>query len=240
MASERESRQCTVFWARICKNLWSPGIDSEESLSHSLCSLAGQYDKYGPAGWESILGLLKRSTNTGSVLYCICPNSQPFSWDVQHILISTRCKNVFLIDNTPLSFHDSALLEIRFSIANNWSRKHRIFKGLSKDGGWVDIAKYLRTSSFNEGLPINTISATLQGKSHLCIPSLGIARPQSQFPQSCVCERFYVFPGLVHIFPCSRIGRPNLEIYKSLTEIEWRNWETEHYNTVLEITVSFL
>ncbi len=36
---------------RICKCLWSPGIYSEESIS---------------PGWESILGLLKRSTNTGS------------------------------------------------------------------------------------------------------------------------------------------------------------------------------
>jgi hypothetical protein len=31
---------------------------------------------------------------------------------------------------------------------------------------------------------------TLQRKSHLCIPFLGIARPQSPFPHSCVCERF--------------------------------------------------
>ncbi len=30
----------------------------------------------------------------------------------------------------------------------------------------------------------------LQRKSHLCIPFLGIARPQPQFPHSCVCERF--------------------------------------------------
>jgi hypothetical protein len=29
---------------------------------------------------------------------------------------------------------------------------------------------------------------TLQGKSQLCIPFLGIARPQSQFPHSCVYE----------------------------------------------------
>ncbi len=35
--------------------------------------------------------------------------------------------------------------------------------------------------------------ATLQGKSHICIPFLGIPRPQSQFPHSCVCERF-IYP----------------------------------------------
>jgi hypothetical protein len=51
-------------------------------------------------------------------------------------------------------------------------RKHGIFKGLSKDGGWADIAKNLRTSSFNEGISFNTISTTLQGKSHLCISFL--------------------------------------------------------------------
>jgi hypothetical protein len=51
-----------------------------------------------------------------------------------------------------------------------------------------------------------------------------------------------MFSGSVHIFPCSRIDRPILEIYKSLTDTlyECRNWETEHYNSVLEITVSFL
>ncbi len=31
---------------------------------------------------------------------------------------------------------------------------------------------------------------TLQRKSHLCIPFLGIARPQPQFQHSCVCEQF--------------------------------------------------
>ncbi len=74
--------------------------------------------------------------------------------------------------------------------------------------------------------------ATLQGKSHLCIPFLRIAGPQSQFPHSCVCERFYIFPGSVHILSWK---------YINLSQIfEGRNWETEHYNCVLEIRVSFL
>ena len=34
-----------------------------------------------------------------------------------------------------------------------------------------------------------TVKAALQRKSHLWIPGKGIARPQSQFPHSCVCER---------------------------------------------------
>ncbi len=40
---------------------------------------------------------------------------------------------------------------------------------------------------------------------------------------------------------CSRIGRLILEIYINLSYInECRNWETNHYNSVLEITVLFL
>jgi hypothetical protein len=34
-----------------------------------------------------------------------------------------------------------------------------------------------------------TLINTLQQKSYLCIPFLRIARPQSQFPHPCVCER---------------------------------------------------
>jgi hypothetical protein len=49
---------------------------------------------------------------------------------------------------------------------------------------------------------LDGLDATLQRKSHLCIPFLGIARPQPQFPHSCVCERFiYSQPGSVYIFP---------------------------------------
>ncbi len=69
-----------MFRARICKRLWSPGIDSGESTPLSLCSLAGRYDKKGcltgPPGWESIPGHLKRSTDTGfnpTAVRPVCP-----------------------------------------------------------------------------------------------------------------------------------------------------------------------
>ncbi len=55
-------------------------------------------------------------------------------------------------------------------------------------------------------------SYTLQRKSHLCVPRKGLARPQSQFPHSCVCERF-IFPGLIHIFSCRRICKLIVGIY---------------------------
>jgi hypothetical protein len=69
---------------------------------------------------------------------------------------------------------------------------------------------------------------TLQRKSHLCIPFLEIARPQSQCPHACVCERFIcIFKGSVHIYSCSRIGIPVPMmgfIYKSQTH-ESGHWD---------------
>ncbi len=42
---------------------------------------------------------------------------------------------------------------------------------------------------------------TLQRKSHLCNPRKGIARPQSQFPPSYVCDDLYIFPDWSTYFP---------------------------------------
>jgi hypothetical protein len=38
----------------------------------------------------------------------------------------------------------------------------------------------------------------------------GIARPTSQFPHSCVCERFYIFPRLICLFCCRKVCGPIL------------------------------
>ncbi len=79
-----------------------------------------------------------------------------------------------------------------------------------------------------------------EGISQLYIPLLGIARPQSQFPNSCVCERFIFSQDLSTYFPAAEQADRSWK-YKNLSQIyECRNWETEHYNSVLEITVSFL
>jgi hypothetical protein len=69
---------------------------------------------------------------------------------------------------------------------------------------------------------------TLQLKSHLCIPFLEIAQPQSQFPDSCVCEQsINIIPRIqVHIFSCCRIGRSIEGLYKSTSQTdECGNWD---------------
>ncbi len=74
---------------------------------------------------------------------------------------------------------------------------------------------------------------TLQRKNHLCIPFLGIARPQSQFPHLCVCERFIYYQDRSAFFLCRRIGRSIVVgIYKSLTDtwrLKLRMWPRSSY-----------
>jgi hypothetical protein len=80
----------------------------------------------------------------------------------------------------------------------------------------------------------------LQGKFHLCIPFLGIAWPQSQFPHSCVCEPFIYSQDQSTYFPAAELADRSWK-YINLSQIyECRNWETEHYNSILKIIVSFL
>ncbi len=73
-------------------------------------------------------------------------------------------------------------------------------------------------------LKVVSMRATLQRKSPLCIPFLGIARPQPQFQHSCVCERRFIHiysPGIGLHISSSRIGRPIVGIYKSLARM-WK------------------
>jgi hypothetical protein len=43
---------------------------------------------------------------------------------------------------------------------------------------------------------------------------------------------YYIFPGSVHIFGCSKIDRPIWEIYNLSQIDECRNWEIEHYTVI--------
>ncbi len=67
----------------------------------------------------------------------------------------------------------------------------------------------------------------LQRNFDLFIIRKGIARPQHQFPRSCVCERS-IYSHVRSNFSCSRIRRPIRGIYLSLTtsqKHEFRNWD---------------
>jgi hypothetical protein len=86
----------------------------------------------------------------------------------------------------------------------------------------------------------DTVRYALQGISHLCIPFLGIVWPLSQLPHSCVCERFIYSWDWSSYFSAAEYADQSWK-YNNLSQIyECRDWETEHYNSVLEIKVLFL
>ncbi len=77
----------------------------------------------------------------------------------------------------------------------------------------------------------------LQRKSHLCIPRKGIARPQSQFPHSCVCERFLQYIPKIgpHIFLQQNRKTAIVGIYNSLTDTWiWKLGLRPPYNSFTE------
>ncbi len=82
-------------------------------------------------------------------------------------------------------------------------------------------------------------STTPYRKSDLCIPRNETARlvvPNSYIHVS--AGNLYIFTGSVGLFGCSKIGIPILRIYSiNPSQIhECGDWETEHYNSVLEIS----
>ncbi len=103
------------------------------------------------------------------------------------------------------------------------------------------ISKILHMYPFFLSCTCKNCPSTLQGKSHLCIPFLGIAQPQSQFRHSCVCVRFIYFQDRSTYFLAAERQTNPENKFVNLSQIyECRNWEAEHYTSVLEITVSFL
>jgi hypothetical protein len=82
--------------------------------------------------------------------------------------------------------------------------------------------------------------SALQINFDLCIPRKGncaASVPMSTF--MCVCLRFIcIIPGSVHLFSCSRIGRPTVRIYISTQKHECRNWDCGRANPFLGIFVS--
>ncbi len=73
---------------------------------------------------------------------------------------------------------------------------------------------YLLKSVSGLGRLLYSTISVLQGKSHLCIPFLGIARPQSRLRVS--VGDLYI-PRIGPYISCSRIGRSIVGIYKLLT-----------------------
>ncbi len=100
------------------------------------------------------------------------------------------------------------------------------------------VAYLLKSVSGLGRLLYSTISV-LQGKCHLYIPFLKIARPQSQFPHSCVCERFiYSQDRSIYFLQQNwQIGRGNIYINCSHTH-ECGNWDCGRAIPFLRIFVS--
>ncbi len=68
-------------------------------------------------------------------------------------------------------------------------------------------------------------TATLKRNFNLCTPRKGIARPRSQFPHSCVCERsIYSHVGSTY-FPAAELADSSWEYINHLQKHECRNWD---------------
>ena len=71
----------------------------------------------------------------------------------------------------------------------------------------------------------SNILSTLRRKSQLCIPFLGIARPQSRFPHPWVCERFIYSQDRSTYFPAAELGRLFWECINRSWAYGCGNWD---------------
>ncbi len=120
---------------------------------------------------------------------CVVRISVPtnFLWSVLYICSRERSVNLFLVSGLYISSHSVVCISVPgvwyihlfpvcglyIYISCVWSRHLFPVYGLNV------CSLYVLCTLYN-----------LQGNSHFCIPLLGIAQPQSQFPHSCVCEGF--------------------------------------------------
>ncbi len=136
-------------------------------------------------------------------LYSIMPTFQPIEQKTD-----PKTKHVFYINVSQYSIYISnkCAFACKFSssiesltsicIQRRHTYKNTIDKQLGEDVVEL-LGKTKVTATPNLGKSkITQISQwwaiTLQQKSYLCIPLLGIARPPSEFLHACVCERFIV------------------------------------------------
>jgi hypothetical protein len=77
---------------------------------------------------------------------------------------------------------------------------------------------------------------TLYRQFGLCVLRNGTALPRSQFLHSCVCERVTYSQDRSAYLAASKYAGRSWEYINRSQIHECGNWETEHYNSVLEIT----
>ncbi len=92
----------------------------------------------------------------------------------------------------------------------------------------LSVSKSCLNYMYSNLLPLLLIGrfrACLSNKTN--IPRKGIARPQSQFPHSCVCERFSytVLPQLVCLFCCRECVDRSWEYTNRSQTCECGNWD---------------
>ncbi len=150
------------------------------------------------------------------------------------------------VENLNRSYKILGVVARHWWAKNNWSFNNAsIFRNIGNKQHLLMfiqyiLAKFLSLSPCMSACGVNRRTwglkrqSALYRKYVLCILKNETARPHSKFLLSRICERFIYSQGQ----SASQIGRPILGIYSmNCSQIhEWGNWETEHYNSGLEIT----
>ncbi len=108
---------------------------------------------------------------------------------------------------------------------------------------WQSMKKECRHARHKYIAKKGEILHTLYLKSYLCVPRNETARPRSQFLHLFICEQFIYIPRIGLPIGLQQNRQTAWEYLNGPQIHECGNWETEHYNSVLEITgrtVSFL